>query len=37
MKNISLKTITAGLLLAFSFGAQAQNQMLTELNDGSTE
>jgi len=37
MKNISLKSITAGLLLAFSFGAQAQNQMLVELNDGSTE
>ena len=29
--------MAASLLLTFSIGAQAQNQMLVELNDGSTE
>jgi hypothetical protein len=37
MKNFSLKSITAGLLLAFSFGAQAQNQMLVETTTSGTE
>ncbi len=37
MKNISLKSMAAGLLLAFSFGAQAQNQMLVETATSGTE
>lgn len=37
MKTISIKTLFTGLLLAFTFGAQAQNQMVVELNNGATD
>jgi len=37
MNNISLKSLAAGLMLAFSFGAEAQNQMLVETTTSGTE
>ncbi len=37
MKYISNKTLFTVLLLAFTFGAQAQNQMVVELNNGTTD
>lgn len=37
MKTTSMKTLFLGLLLAFTFSAQAQNQMVVELNNGTTE
>ncbi len=37
MKNISIKTLFTAVLLAFAFGAQAQNQMVVELTNGNTD
>jgi hypothetical protein len=37
IKYISIKTLFTGLLLAFTFSAQAQNQMVVELISGDTD
>jgi hypothetical protein len=37
MKNISIKTLFTAVMLAFAFGAQAQNQMVVELTNGTAD